>query len=130
VDLNCSCLVRLLQQVGPLLRVWCLCCRANTKLFELSIQVAEASRKLTLLFKLCCRANTTTGKPRAGSNVTIPFGWNLVIDESPPPLYMLVIEVCVYIDVPALLPTTQHTVNVQHQVLARCHPLRLHTCSS
>jgi hypothetical protein len=44
---------------------------------------------------LCCRANTTSGKPRAGSNVTIPFGWNLVIDESPPPLYMLVIEVCV-----------------------------------
>uniref|UniRef100_A0A383WCP6 Fibrocystin-L n=1 Tax=Tetradesmus obliquus TaxID=3088 RepID=A0A383WCP6_TETOB len=37
-------------------------------------------------------ANTTPGKPRAGSNVTIPFGWNLVIDESPPPLYMLVIE--------------------------------------
>jgi hypothetical protein len=27
-------------------------CRANIKLFELSTQVAEASRKLTLLFKL------------------------------------------------------------------------------
>jgi hypothetical protein len=40
----------------------------------------------------CCRANTTGGKPVAGSNVTIPFGWQLVIDESPPPLTMLLIE--------------------------------------
>jgi hypothetical protein len=28
----------------------------------------------------------------AGSNVTIPQGWTLVIDESPPPLNLLVIE--------------------------------------
>lgn len=39
-----------------------------------------------------CRANTTGGKPTAGSNVTIPFGWRLVIDESPPPLNLLLIE--------------------------------------
>jgi hypothetical protein len=31
-------------------------------------------------------------KPVAGSNVNIPFGWNLVIDENPPPLGRLVIE--------------------------------------
>jgi hypothetical protein len=43
--------------------------------------------------------------------VTIPFGWNLVIDESPPPLYMLVIEVRFCTGGPALLPTTQHAVN-------------------
>jgi hypothetical protein len=28
----------------------------------------------------------------AGSNVTIPFGWQLVIDESPPPLNLVLIE--------------------------------------
>jgi hypothetical protein len=29
------------------------------------------------------------GKPQAGQNVTIPNGWNLVIDESPPALQIL-----------------------------------------
>jgi hypothetical protein len=28
----------------------------------------------------------------AGSNVTVPFGWRLIIDESPPPLALLLIE--------------------------------------
>jgi hypothetical protein len=34
----------------------------------------------------------TGAKPAAGTNVNIPFGWNLVIDESLPPLGRLVIE--------------------------------------
>ncbi len=28
----------------------------------------------------------------AGDNVTIPFGWELVIDESPPPLSLLIVQ--------------------------------------
>ncbi len=35
--------------------------------------------------------NRVGGKPVAGDNVTIPYGWNLVIDVSPPPLYSLFI---------------------------------------
>ena len=43
-------------------------------------------------FACCvCRANSTGGKPVAGSNVTIPFGWQLVIDESPPHLNLVLI---------------------------------------
>ncbi|KXZ43941.1 hypothetical protein GPECTOR_77g37 [Gonium pectorale] len=32
------------------------------------------------------------GKPQAGENVTIPYGWDLVIDESPPALTVLLIQ--------------------------------------
>ncbi|KAF5832717.1 hypothetical protein DUNSADRAFT_11299 [Dunaliella salina] len=32
------------------------------------------------------------GKPIAGENVTIPFGWNLIIDEDPAPLEVLDIQ--------------------------------------
>ncbi len=32
------------------------------------------------------------GKPAEGQNVTIPQGWNLVIDESPPYLLAIVIQ--------------------------------------
>ncbi|GIL91633.1 hypothetical protein Vretifemale_19242 [Volvox reticuliferus] len=35
---------------------------------------------------------TNFHKPEAGENVTIPYGWNLVIDESPPPLLALTIQ--------------------------------------
>ncbi|GIL53442.1 hypothetical protein Vafri_9024 [Volvox africanus] len=35
---------------------------------------------------------TNFHKPEAGDNVTIPYGWNLVIDESPPPLLALTIQ--------------------------------------
>lgn len=35
---------------------------------------------------------TAGAKPVEGSNVNIPFGWNLVIDESPPPLGRLLVE--------------------------------------
>lgn len=35
---------------------------------------------------------TNYSKPRANENVTIPFGWDLVIDESPPPLLALTIQ--------------------------------------
>ena len=33
-----------------------------------------------------------TGFPALGENVTIPYGWTLVIDISPPPLFSLVIQ--------------------------------------
>lgn len=36
--------------------------------------------------------HATGVKPVEGSNVNIPFGWNLVIDESPPPLGRVLIE--------------------------------------
>jgi hypothetical protein len=36
--------------------------------------------------------HAATNGPAPGANVSIPFGWNLVIDASPPPLGLLLIE--------------------------------------
>ncbi|KXZ49223.1 hypothetical protein GPECTOR_22g814 [Gonium pectorale] len=37
-------------------------------------------------------ASRPGGKPVEGDNVTIPFGWDLVIDESPPPLGLFIVQ--------------------------------------
>ncbi|KXZ54727.1 hypothetical protein GPECTOR_4g796 [Gonium pectorale] len=43
-------------------------------------------------------ANRDGGKPVAGDNVTIPFGWDLILDESPPALGRLFIQGSVRFD--------------------------------
>lgn len=37
--------------------------------------------------------NRAGGKPKAGENVTVPFGWNLILDEDTPPLADVVVLV-------------------------------------
>jgi hypothetical protein len=60
-----------------------------------TMQAASAPADLrngTLLWSDPSTWGGSTRKPKAGQNVTVPFGWNLVIDESPPALEALVIE--------------------------------------
>lgn len=45
--------------------------------------------------------------------MTIPFGWRLIIDESPPPLYMLVVEGAVTFDNASDITLTAAFVVVQ-----------------
>lgn len=72
-------------------------------------------------------ANTTGGKPVAGSNVTIPYGWTLVIDESPPPLTLLLIEGAVSFSNTTNITLTATYIVVQNRgVLAAGQPQQPH----
>lgn len=88
---------RMFVTVVPLLHAHCMAALDRpvrcSDLGSLSTIIALGPQPwLCIMRCACCRANTTGGKPVTGSNVTIPFGWQLVIDESPPPLNLLLIE--------------------------------------
>ena len=56
--------------------------------------------------------NNTLGKPMAGYNLTIPYGWNLVIDESPQPQDILTIQGNVTFD-----PTVNITLQANNIII-------------
>jgi hypothetical protein len=63
----------------------------------------------------------------AGSNVSIPFGWQLVIDESPPPLKLLLFEGAVSFSNSSSITLTATYIVVQHTgVLSAGQPDKPH----
>ncbi|GFR40478.1 hypothetical protein Agub_g1045 [Astrephomene gubernaculifera] len=86
---------------------------------------APPSPSMTLYWSDVLTWTTLGGKPTEGDNVTIPYGWDLVIDESPPPLQVLTILGNVRFD-----PTQDITLIATHILVMGKGALRAGTPSA